>query len=156
MATHSTVLAWEPGGLQSLGCKRVRHDLMTKTITKYRLQSRHFLLESRVKQSRKRVNQLCLFACVLSCFSHVQRFVTLWTIAHQAPLSIGFSRPEYWSGLPCPCRQSSQPRNQTCISCLLHWQEGSLPVVSPVCLFRTDLINFKSRSKGIDRRPLYD
>ena len=29
-------------------------------------------------------------------------FVTLWTIAHQAPLSIGFSRQEYESGLPCP------------------------------------------------------
>ena len=39
---------------------------------------------------------------VLSHFSHVQLFVTLWTIAHQAPLSMGFSRQEYWSGLPCP------------------------------------------------------
>ena len=29
-------------------------------------------------------------------------FVTLWTIAHRAPLSMGFSREEYWSGLPCP------------------------------------------------------
>ena len=28
--------------------------------------------------------------------------VTSWTLAHQAPLSMGFSRPEYWSGLPCP------------------------------------------------------
>ena len=33
--------------------------------------------------------------------SHVQPFVTLWTPAHQAPLSMGFSRHEYWSGLPC-------------------------------------------------------
>ena len=40
--------------------------------------------------------------CVLSRFSHVQLFVTPWTIAHQAPLSMGFSRQEYWSGLPCP------------------------------------------------------
>ena len=29
-------------------------------------------------------------------------FVTLWTVAHQAPLSRGFSRQEYWTGLPCP------------------------------------------------------
>ena len=29
-------------------------------------------------------------------------FVTLWTVAHQAPLSMGFSKQEYWSGLPCP------------------------------------------------------
>ena len=32
---------------------------------------------------------------------HVQLFGTLWTVAHQAPLSMGFSRQEYWSGLPC-------------------------------------------------------
>ena len=39
---------------------------------------------------------------VLSHFSPVQLFATLWTVAHQAPLSMGFSRQEYWSGLPCP------------------------------------------------------
>ena len=43
------------------------------------------------------------FMCyVLSCFSRVQLFVTLWTVAHQVPLSVGFSRQEYWSGLPSP------------------------------------------------------
>ena len=42
------------------------------------------------------------YACMLSCFSLVQLFAALWTVAHQAPLSMGFSRPEYWSGLPCP------------------------------------------------------
>ena len=40
--------------------------------------------------------------CVRSRFSRVQRFVTPWTVARQAPLSTGFSRQEYWSGLPCP------------------------------------------------------
>ena len=40
--------------------------------------------------------------CVLSCFSYVRLFVTPWTVAHQALLSVGFSRQEYWSGLPCP------------------------------------------------------
>ena len=39
---------------------------------------------------------------MLSCFSHARLFVTLCTVAHQAPLSIGFSRQEYWSELPCP------------------------------------------------------
>ena len=34
-------------------------------------------------------------------FSCVQLFATLWTVACQAPLSMGFSRQEYWSGLPC-------------------------------------------------------
>ena len=40
--------------------------------------------------------------CVLSCFRHVQFFVALWAVAHQASLPVGFSKQEYWSGLPCP------------------------------------------------------
>ena len=40
--------------------------------------------------------------CALSCFSPVQLFETLRTVTHQAPLSMGFSRQEYWSELPCP------------------------------------------------------
>ena len=40
--------------------------------------------------------------CMLNCFSHVWLFATMWTVARQAPLSTGFSRQEYWSGLPCP------------------------------------------------------
>ena len=40
--------------------------------------------------------------CLLSRFSCAQLFVTLWTVVCQAPLSMGFSRQEYWSGLPCP------------------------------------------------------
>ena len=39
---------------------------------------------------------------MLICFSRVWLFVTLWTTAHQAFLSMGFFRQEYWSGLPCP------------------------------------------------------
>ena len=43
-------------------------------------------------------------------------FATLWTVAHQAPLSMGFSRQEYWSGVAMPSsRGSSPPRNQTCV-----------------------------------------
>ena len=44
----------------------------------------------------------CMRACVLSCFSCVRLFVTLWIAALHAPLSMGFSRQEYWSGLLCP------------------------------------------------------
>ena len=40
--------------------------------------------------------------CVLSRFPRICLFATLWTVAHQAPLSMGFSKKEYWSGLPCP------------------------------------------------------
>ena len=39
---------------------------------------------------------------MLSLFSRVGLFATLWTVALQAPLSMGFSRQGYWNGLPCP------------------------------------------------------
>ena len=39
---------------------------------------------------------------MLNQFSHVQLLVTLWTVACQAPLFIGLSRQEYWSGLLFP------------------------------------------------------
>ena len=39
---------------------------------------------------------------VVSSLSHIQLFVTPWTVAHQAPLSMGFSGQEYWSGLLFP------------------------------------------------------
>ena len=61
--------------------------------------------------------------------SRVWLFVTSWTVGHQAPLSMGFSQQEYWSGLPPSSRGSSQLRGRThvpCLSCtgrqiLYHW-----------------------------------
>ena len=49
-------------------------------------------------------SQLCRLVTlvVVIMLSHVWRFVTPWTVACQAPLSMGFSRQEYWSGLPFP------------------------------------------------------
>ena len=38
----------------------------------------------------------------MKSLSHVRLFVTPWTVAYQAPLSMGFSRQEYWSGVPLP------------------------------------------------------
>ena len=67
-------------------------------------------------------------ACLLSCFSRVRFFVTLWTVAGQAPLSMGLSRQEYWSGLLCP--PPGDLLNPG-LSRLLLWQAGSLPLVSP-------------------------
>ena len=54
--------------------------------------------------SQEELSASCLlsFLCVLSHFSGVQLFVTLRTVAHQATLSMGFSRQGYWSGWPCP------------------------------------------------------
>ena len=69
--------------------------------------------------------------CVLSCLSQVQFFGTLETVAHQAPLSIGFSRQENWSGLPCsPPGDLPDPGIEPTLLCLLHWQVGSLPLMS--------------------------
>ena len=56
-------------------------------------------------------------------------FVTLWTVTHQAPLSMEFSREEYWSGLPCPPPRDlpAQGLNPRLLR-LLHWQADSLPL----------------------------
>ena len=54
--------------------------------------------------------------CVLSHFSRVALFATLWMVAHQVPLSMGFSGQEYWRGSSKP-RRSSRPRDKTCVSC---------------------------------------
>ena len=56
-----------------------------------------------------------IYACMLCLFSRVRPFATLWTVAHQAPLSMRFSRQEYWSGLSCPF-PGDLPRDGTCIS----------------------------------------
>ena len=57
-----------------------------------------------------------LHVCMLSHFSHVQLFVTPWTAAHQVSLSTGFSRREYWRGLPfLPPLQASTTNPNPCI-----------------------------------------
>ena len=52
------------------------------------------------------LSQLCVCVCVCVCahchFSRVQLFATPWTVAFLAPLSMGFSRQEYWNGFPRP------------------------------------------------------
>ena len=58
-------------------------------------------MRRRFQWGAKQIEKDC-GASVLSCFSRVLPFVTPWTLVHQAPLSMGFSRQEYWSGLPFP------------------------------------------------------
>ena len=68
--------------------------------------------------------------------SRVQLFATPWTIAHQAPLSTGYSRQEYWSGLPFPspgdlCHLSIEPQSPSL-------QADSLlsePPGKPICMY---------------------
>ena len=57
-----------------------------------------------------------MHACVISHFRHVRLFATLWSIACQAPLSMGFSRQEQWSGSLCPpLGDLPDPRIRPCL-----------------------------------------
>ena len=62
--------------------------------------------------------------------SHIQLFVTPWTVALQAPLSMGFSRQEYWSGLPFPPPGDLPGPGIKHVKFPLspHWQANSLPL----------------------------
>ena len=75
---------------------------------------------------------LIMCVCMLSHFSCVQLSVTLWIIALQALLSMGFAKQEYWSGLPCPS-PGDLPNPGIKHSSLMspHWQAGSLPPAPP-------------------------
>ena len=66
------------------------------------------------------------FLCMLICFSCVRLCENPWNVAHQAPLSMGFSRQEHWWVAMPSSRGSSQPRDwNPCLLRLLHWQTGS-------------------------------
>ena len=75
------------------------------------------------------LNIVHMHTCVLSLFSHVWLFATPWTVARQAPLSMGFSRQEYWNELPCPHlgdlpNSGTRPKDQTqvsYVSCIGSW-----------------------------------
>ena len=85
--------------------------------------------------------RVCVQARVLSCFSCVPVFATSWTVAFQASLSMQFSGQEYWSGLPFPTLgESSGPRDRTWVSCFLHWQADSLPLV-PILSSKSRLLS---------------
>ena len=73
-----------------------------------------------------------MYYYVLSCLSRVRLFATLLTVTHHAPLSMEFSRQEYWSGLPCPPQEIFPTQGSNLhLLCLLHWQAGSLPPAPP-------------------------
>ena len=70
--------------------------------------------------------------CMLSCFSHVWLFVTPWTVTYQAPLSMGFSRQEYGSGLPFPSAGDlANPRTEPVSLMSPALQASSLSLVLP-------------------------
>ena len=69
----------------------------------------------------KKIVIVCYFLYLLKSVSRVRLFVTPWTVAYQAPPSMGFSRQESWSGLPFPFPgdlpdPESEPRDWTQVS----------------------------------------
>ena len=82
----------EPDRLHSMGLQRVGHDCCTTTNSEILLS--HFGVAY--------TGLLCMCA---QSVRHVPLFVTPWTLACQAPLSMRFSRQECWSGLPSPSPQ---------------------------------------------------
>ena len=80
--------------------------------------------------------------CMLSRFSCVWLFATLWTVSHQAPLPMEFFRQEYWN----ECHfllQGTFPTQglNSCLLSLLHWHVCSLPPVPPDSLVIKELQN---------------
>ena len=70
--------------------------------------------------------------CMLSRFSRIQLFMTPMAVACLAPLFMGFSRPEYWNGVPCPPPGIFPiQRWNLHLLCLPRWQVGSLPLGLP-------------------------
>ena len=85
-------------------------------------------------------NDTYVCACMLRHFSHVWQFVPLWTAARQAPLSLWFSRQEYWSGLPCSTpdlpNSGIEPTFPVVLNCrnsllLSHWGSLILYIENP-------------------------
>ena len=98
-----------------MGSQRVRHDWVTK----------HICMPCQVRIVYYKETACLSYSAVMPHYSlcsaillsHVWLFATPWTLAHQVPLSMGFSRKEHWSGLAMPSsRRSSQPRDQTQVS----------------------------------------
>ena len=107
-----------------MGCYLSRTQKLSKLIT--------------IHTHRYRETMVMHVCAVLNCFSRVQLFVAPWTVACQAPLSMGFSRQEHWSGLPCPPPGdvATQGWNLHLLR-LLHRQLGYLPLAplgKPICI----------------------
>ena len=83
------------------------------------------LVSRRVKHVSQCLKHMC--GCVLSLFSRVRLFVTLWTVACEAHLSVGLFQARILEWVAMPLTQGSN----LCLLHILHWQGGSLPLVPP-------------------------
>ena len=94
--------------------------------------------------------------CVLSRFSSVQLWATLWTKAFQAPLSMGFPRQEYWSGLPCaPPGDLPSPEMEPALS-YVSSLVGGFFTPGPTCLCTPNkFFGAKDRGRGLAHRKWF-
>ena len=110
MKTHSSILAWripwteEPGGLQSMGLQRVAQDWAT--LLSFSCVTNGLINHTYVMELPQTPVNEEVWKVLVAQFSSVQSLSCVWlfatpgTVACQAPLSMGFPRQEYWSGLP--------------------------------------------------------
>ena len=90
---------------------------------------KHFQALHNIPWGKNHLHQKFLHVCMLNRFSLAQLFATPWTVAHRGPLSMGFSRQGYWSGLRCtspgdfpdPEIKSTSPALQVDSLPLSHW-----------------------------------
>ena len=112
---HRQEQFWEvPHGVSPLGG---HHWIYHKV---HRLQS--WLTSGQTNNRKREQTHPWAVCCLLSCFSHIQLFATVWTLAHEALLSMGFSRQEYsgyskWVARPFSPRKSSSLRDRTFVLC---------------------------------------
>ena len=83
--------------------------------------------------------------CMLSHFNCVQVFATPWTVVHEVPLSMGFSRQEHGVGYHFLQRIFLSQRLNSCLLCLLPWQAGSLLLEPPLIHFNSYCSTFDSK-----------
>ena len=102
---------WGPGGLNGPNMRRGAGEEAEARVQTQAVSQKTVVVLKRARNDKQRdwwdkcdgmnFGQFQL-ELLIESLSHVRLFVTPWTTAHQAPLSMGFSRQEYWSGWPCP------------------------------------------------------
>ena len=103
----------------------------------------YFSISSLVEQNHtifraERYTTMHVCAQLLSC---VQLLATPWTVAHQAPLSLEFSRQEFWSGVPFPpLGDLPNPGIKPTSLIFPYWQADSLPLPTWEALIKSDMI----------------
>ena len=106
----------------------------------------------------RRVRELSVYEHVLSRFIHIWLFATLWTVTHQTPLSVGFSRQEYWNVLLCPSPGDLRGpgSNLGLLHCwqVLSWLSHGLPFPEH-CLWKLRGNSWKGRSREVETHMLY-